>query len=111
RFFIAGGAVDLTGEVQARQEFALQAAFQVARIEKVVLDRITRARDMRALEPGDGAYELALHVEGQAGGDAVGINLLRVQTLGLYKNLVRVLVREPHHLVLDRGAVARADAL
>jgi hypothetical protein len=63
------------------------------------------------LEAADGAHQRQLHVEGQAGGDAVGIDLVRGQPLGLDEDLMRVLVGEAVHLVLDGRAVARADAL
>src|SRR5258707_1352676 len=52
----------------------------------------------------------SLHIEGQTGGDAVGIDFVRIQTFGFGKDLVRLLVRESHHLILDRRAVARANA-
>src|SRR6202043_2337945 len=41
----------------------------------------------------------------------VGIDLVRIESLGLDENLVRALVGEANHLVLDRGAVTRTDAL
>src|SRR6202023_3795644 len=98
------------GEIKARERTRLERALEIARIEEVVLDGITGAREMRVLEAADGAHELALHLEGQAGGDAVGVDLVSVQSLRLDENLMRRLVREAHHLVLDRGTVARADA-
>ena len=52
-----------------------------------------------------------LHVEWQAGRNAVRVDLVGIQPLGLDEDLVRALVGEPDHLVLDRGTVARADAL
>jgi hypothetical protein len=63
------------------------------------------------LEPADRAHEFALHVEGQARRDAVGVDLVGVQALGLDENLVREFVGEAHDLVLDRRAIARPDAL
>ena len=86
-------------------------ALRSARIEEIVLDGVAGPRDVRVLEAPDGAHELALHVERQAGRDAVRIDLVRVEPLGLDEDLVRGLVREAHDLVLDRRAVARTDAL
>ena len=40
-----------------------------------------------------------------------GIDRVVVEALGLEEDLVRCAVGEAHHLVLDRGAVARTDAL
>ncbi len=64
---------------------------------------------MGVLEAPDAAHQLQLHLEGQRGRDAVGVDLGDIQALGLDEHLVAGLVREAHHLVLDRGAVARAD--
>ncbi len=109
-FFVAGGAVDLAGEVQPADELGLERGAQVPRIEEVVLDGVAGAGEMRILEAADRAHELPLHVERQAGRDAVRIDLVGLQALGLDENLVRGLVGEAHDLVFDRRAVARADA-
>src|SRR5882672_12239286 len=109
--FVAGGAVDLSGEKQARKEFALQTEFEIARIEEIIFDGVARTRDVRALEPHDGAHELVLHVEGQTRGYPVGVDLVSIQALGLDEDLMRGLVREAHYLVFHRRAVARANAL
>ena len=69
------------------------------------------ARNLGALEARDGSHERELHIERQRCRDPVRIKLVGGQAFGLEENLVRVLVGEAHHLVLDRGAVARADAL
>ena len=45
---VAGGAVDLAGEEQARDRLGLQRRLQPARIEVVVLDRVAGAGDVRA---------------------------------------------------------------
>ncbi len=60
------------------------------------------------------AHQRQLHVVGQRGRDAVGVDLAAIEAvggLGLQVDLVTLLVREPDDLVLDRRAVARADAL
>ena len=84
---------------------------QIARIEKVVFDGVTGARDLRLLETAHAAHHLLLHVEGQAGGNAVGVNLAERQTFRFDENLVRRFVGKAHHLVFDRRAIARTDAL
>ena len=66
---------------------------------------------MRVLQAADRAHQLELHVERQAGRDAVRIDLVRRQPLGLEEDLMARLAREAMDLVLDRRAVARADAL
>ena len=53
------------------------------------------------------AQQLGLHLRGQAGGDAVRIDRVIVQSFRLQEDVVAVPVREPHDLVLDRGTIAR----
>ena len=66
---------------------------------------------MRVLEAADRVDELELHVERQAGGDAVRVDLAGVEAFGLEKDLVARLSGEAVNLVLDRRAVPRSDAL
>ncbi len=66
---------------------------------------------MGLLEARDGAHQVHLDVIGQAGGDTVRVDLVGTQALRLHEDLVAVLVREAHDLVLDGRAVARAHTL
>src|SRR3970282_2610589 len=104
---VSGRAVDLTGKEQSRQGLGFQRVFSIARIEIIVLDRIPRARQLRAFKSLDGSYQVPLHVERQAGGDAVRVYLVGVEPFGLDENLMPVLVGETHDLVIARGAVSR----
>src|SRR5690606_35326631 len=106
RLLVARGAIDLAGEVQAGDRLRLQGGLQAARIEIVVLDSSARPGDVRVLEARDGAHQGEVHVPGQGGGNAVGIDLVRVQSFRLDEDLVAVAVGEAHHLVLDGRAVA-----
>src|ERR1700730_3954251 len=108
---VTGGAVDLTGEEQAGDEFALQTVSQIARIEKIVLDGIARPRDVRAFESLDRSDEFMLDVERQTGGYAVRVDLVSIETLGLDENLMRRPVGEAHDLAFHRRAIARSHAL
>src|SRR5262249_31261195 len=58
----------------------------------------------------NGAQEGLLHVDRQRGGNAVGVDGVIVETFRLQKDLVARTVGKAHHLVLDGGTVARADA-
>ena len=107
RLLVAGGAVDLAGEEQVLHPAGLQPRPQLPRVEVVVLDGVSRARDVRALEARDGAHELDLHVEREARGDAVRVDLVGIESFRLDEDLVRVALGEPHHLVLHRRAVPR----
>ncbi len=86
-------------------------ALRPARIEEVVFDGVAGARDVGVLEAANGAHEVDLHVERQAGRDAVRIHLVRVEAFGLDEDLMRGPVREARHLVFDRGTIARSHAL
>src|SRR6185312_11804080 len=109
-FLVAGGAVDLAGEVQARDRLGFQPRLQAARVEVVVLDGVAGTGDVRLFEALDRPHQRQLHVEWQRGGDAVRVDLERVQAFRLDEDLVRGLLGEAHHLVLDRRAVAWAGA-
>lgn len=63
------------------------------------------------LKPRDRLQEGQLHFLGQRRRNPVGIDRVVVETLGLEEDLVAVALAEAHHLVLDRGAIARPDAL
>ena len=108
--FIAGRAVDLAGKEQALNGPCLEAGPQLARVEVVVFNGITRPQDVRPLQAGHALHRGNLHVEGQGGGNAVGIELVRRQAFGFQKDLVRVLVGKAIDLVLDARAVARPHA-
>ncbi|CCK13877.1 hypothetical protein BN126_4080 [Cronobacter sakazakii 680] len=89
--------------------FAFERRLQVARIEEIVLNRVTRANNFRVLHPFHGTDDLHLHVERQAGGDAVRVNFVAGQPFRLQENLVRVAIGEAHHFIFDGRAIARAD--
>ena len=59
----------------------------------------------------DAVVEGVLHVLRQTAGRALQIHLLGVLAAGLYEQRVAVLAGEAHHLILNGGAVARADTL
>ncbi len=65
---------------------------------------------MRALATLDRMHECELHVERQRGGDSVRIDFVRREAFGLQEDLVARAIGETHDLVLDRRAIARADA-
>jgi hypothetical protein len=109
-FLVAGGAVDLAGEEQAADGLGFQRGIEAARVEVVVLDGVAGPQDVGVLQAGDGVHEVQLHVEGQAGGDAVRVDLVRVRPSGSRKIWWLCLVGEAVDLVLDGGAVARAHS-
>ena len=108
---VAGGAVDLAGEVEAFDRLRFQRRVQLRRRGVVVFDGVAPAQHLGVLQAGDEAEHPLLHVLGQAGGDAVAVIFERVAAFRLQENLVAVLVGEADDLVLDGRAVARPAAL
>ena len=110
RLFVARGAIDLAGEEQAANVARLETGRQGAWIEKVVLDRIARPQQVGVLQPHHRPNRFNLNVKRQRGRNAIRVDLVGRQALGLEKDLVRILVSESIHLVFDARAIARADA-
>ena len=110
-FLIAGSAVELSCPVQAPHHLAFQRGFQTGGVHTVVFDGIGRAQDLDVLKALDAAVEGILHVLRQTAGSTLQVHFLGVLTAGLHKDGVAVLARKAHHLVLDGGAVTRADTL
>ena len=67
----------------------LEGRTQISGIEEVVLDGIARAGDMGPLKAIDGVHQLGLHIERQAGGDTVRVDLVGIQALGFDEDLMR----------------------
>jgi hypothetical protein len=61
---------------------------KLARVDKVVLDRIAGPPHYRSLEPGDGLQQRLLHIARQRGQDAVRVDRVVVEPFRLKKNLV-----------------------
>jgi len=111
RLFIARGAVDLSGQKQASQAPGLQRRIEFAGIDVIVFDGIARPDHLYPLKAGNGRQDRELHLFGKRCRDAVGIDRMIVEPLGLQKDLMALPVRKAHHLILDRGAVTRPAAL
>src|SRR5205807_9090914 len=81
--FVAGGAIDLTGEEKTLQALCFQRRLQSAGVEVVILDRIARPHDVRPLPAPERVHQLKLHVERQAGGDDGWVDSVAAESLGL----------------------------
>ena len=108
-FFITGCTVNLARKEQTLDEFTFQSRFQVARIEEIILNRVARADDSGIFHPLHRADNLHLHIERQAGGDAIRVNFVRGQSFRFEEDLMLVTIGKAHHFVFDRRAVAWAD--
>ena len=63
RLFITGGTVDLAGEEQTLNKFALKRWLQIARVEEIVLNSVAWTDDPRILHPLHRADDLHLHIK------------------------------------------------
>ena len=77
----------------------------------VVFDGIGRAHDFGSFKTGNTAYNLDLHIFGQAHRQAIEIDFKGVIPFGLEKNLMPILVGKTHNFVLYRGAISRSYPL
>ena len=110
-FFVAAGAVDLSGEIEARDLLGLEGALQFGWVDGVVLDGVAGAQHLGVFEAGDRLDDCELHFDRHRGAHAVDVNLVGVQAFGFEEELVSFFVGKLGDLVFDRGAVARADGL
>ena len=110
-FLIARGPVDLSGEIEARDVKGAHGGGYLQRIDAVVLNGVSQARQPGLLEAGYGAVHRPLHILRKAGGHALYIPLRVIKPFRFQKQLVTVLIGEAVHLILNGWAVARACAL
>ena len=111
RLLIAGRAVELPRSVETGHFLGLQRRQQLRRVDAVIFDRVGAAGHLRVLEPRQRVQHLDLHILRKGGGEALNVELLRVEPHRFDEQLVARLVGEGHDLRLDRRAVARSDAL
>ena len=111
RFLVAARPVDLAGEIQVFDALGFQRRLQLRRRAIVVFDRVPRPDDLRAFQARHRLHEGKLHVERQTRRNPVHVILARVPALRFEEELVARLVGEFDHLVLDRRAIPRPDAL
>ena len=108
--FVARRSVDLPREEEPGDDAGFERAAQPTGIEVVVFDGIAWAQDVGILHAFHRADEFELYVERQAGGDAVGVELVGREAFGFEVDLVRRLVGEAVNLVFDGRTIARTDA-
>ena len=107
-FFVAGGAVDLAGEVEAFDEAGFEGGVDLVGGGEVVFDGVAPAEDLGVFEAFNGVDDFDLDVFGEGGGDAVAVDFVGVEAFGFEEDLVAVFVGEADDFVFDAGAVAWA---
>ena len=106
--FVACGAIDLTCEIQVFNGLGFKRGFQSAGIKVIVFNGITWTQYVRIFESNHGANQVDLHIKRQAGGNAIGIKLVRRQTFRLKKDLVLIFICKTMDFVFDGWAITRA---
>ena len=79
-------------------------------IDIVVFDGVAGPDHLGIFQARNRGDHLGLHVDGHAGGHAVHVDFVGVESLGLKEYLVLQPVGELHHLVFNRRTVARPNA-
>ena len=110
-FFVAGGAVELAGEVEAFDQSCFERGVDLMRWGEVVFDGVAPAEDFGVFEAFDAVDDFELDVFGEAGGDAVAVDFVGVEAFGFEEDLVAVFVGEADDFVFDGWAVAWAAGL
>ena len=109
--FVAGGAVDLAGMKEVVDELGFEGRVKLVGLDKVVLNRIARAKQAGLFETGDVAKGFGLDRLRKGGGEAIEVNLYGVPTLGLDEKLMAFAFGEADDFIFNGGAVAGANAL
>src|ERR1700730_12680942 len=86
-----------------------QGRSELSWIHIIVFDCVARPQDLCLLETWYGSSQLTLDDLRQRCGDAIRIDGVVIQPLGLQEDLVTITVGKPNNLVLDRWAVPGAD--
>ncbi len=110
RLFVAGGAVNLAGKVKTTHAMRLERRAQRSRLNEVVFDGIPRSQHDGIFQARQRGHELLLNCSRKAHGKTVDVNLIGLYPFGLEENLVPLAMREAHDLILEGGAVTRANA-
>jgi hypothetical protein len=111
RLFIAGCPEELAGKIQPLNLAALEVPPNLAGRHHVVLDRIAVLKKHRSLKTRDAVHHSLLDISGEARREAVHIDAFALDAFRLEEEGVPVMMRESHHLILDRGTVTGADSV
>lgn len=85
RFFVAGGAVELTSGKKTVIVLEFQRKLQLGGIDTVILDGICKTGDFAVFQTGNGAVHGNLHILRQRGGHPLDIHFFGVFPFGLLR--------------------------
>ena len=109
-FFIAAGAVDLTGREEIVVTFDPERALQLVRVEKVIFNRIGITGNHCVFQSRHGTDHLPLYLGRKTGGDSINIKLVCLGSFRLQIEQMARMLREANDLILKRGAVTSTDS-
>src|SRR5687768_15567845 len=106
-FLITGGAVHLSGEEQSTNGLHLKGRIELCWRVVVVFDRVACSGHLHRLESGNGSQNVQLNAGRQRRGKTVDVQLGRIVSLRLEKDLVSLGVRKLDDLVFNRRTITR----
>ena len=109
-FFVAAGAVNLSGEEEAGEVLAHEVRRELEGVGHVVFDGVAGAEHLHVFQSDYRAEELDLDGGGEGGGDSLDVDFLAGPGFAFEPDGVFVFVGESDDFVFDAGAVAGADA-
>jgi hypothetical protein len=108
---IAGGAVNLAGVKEVFDEFGFQGRVELVGLDKVVLNRIARAKHAGLFETGDVAERFGLDRLRQGGGKTIEIDFYGIPAFGLDEKLMAFAFGEADDFVFNGWTIAGANTL
>ena len=101
RLLVSARPVYLTRVEKTRDALRLKRGEQLRRLDVIVFDRVSGARDVAFLESGKRPQESVLHFLWKRRRKPVEVNLVRKKAFRLHEKLVSLALGESHHFVLD----------
>ena len=108
---IAGGTVKLAAGEETIDVHEFEVRAKLGRIDAVILDSVGISDDVYMLEALHGVVHLILHILRHRARHTAQVHFVRIQSFRLDEDLVPVLIRELHDLILDGRAVTWTHAL
>ena len=108
---VAGRTIKLAAGEETVDVHEFEVRAKLGRIDAVILDSVGISDDVYMLEALHGVVHLILYVLWHRARHTAQVHLVRIQSLRLDENLMPVLIRELHDLILDGWTVARSHAL
>src|SRR5262249_9678823 len=109
--FVTRCPVDLASQVKVPADFSFERRLELRGIREVIFDSVSRSKDLCILAADDSSHHRELNIKRQARRKTVYVNLVRPDSFRLEENLLPLLIRKLHDLVLNGWAVPRTNSL